>query len=254
MTETSTPRKSIQKLSQEPELLDPKERQKTFDEVNNGFTLDNVLKEARRCLQCAKPKCVEGCRVHANIPEIIRLVREERFQEAYEVIKKYNPIPAVTCRICPQENQCEGACVLGKKWDPISIGLIERFVTDYVRKNGLYYEPVNAIPNGKKVAIIGSGPSGLVVAKYLNSLGYDVSIFEAFHKGGGVLAYGIPEYRLPKEIVKDEIKYLKFQGVKFNYNKYKDKSGSTVCIQRSRYSKRRSRGDVVGRSVRTKYR
>lgn len=206
------------KRCQEPELQDPSERQKNFNEVNNGFTLDSVLKEAERCLQCKDPKCVQGCRVHANIPEIIRLVRDERFEEAYEVIKRANPMPAVTCRVCPQESQCEGACVLGKRWDPISIGLIERYVTDHMRKMGSYYEPVKTIPNGKKVAIIGSGPSGLVVAKKLNSLGYDVTIFEAFHKGGGVLSYGIPEYRLPKKIVKDEIKYLKFQGVKFNYN------------------------------------
>ena len=206
------------KTCQEPELQDPSERQKNFKEVNNGFTLDSVLKEAERCLQCKDPKCVQGCRVHANIPEVIRLVRDERFEEAYEVIKKANPMPAVTCRVCPQESQCEGACVLGKRWDPISIGLIERYVTDHVRKNGTYYEPINPVPNGKKVAIIGSGPSGLVVAKNLNSLGYDITIFEAFHKGGGVLSYGIPEYRLPKAIVKDEVKYLKFQGIKFNYN------------------------------------
>jgi len=218
MTEIRNLIKIDRKVSQEPQLQDRLERQNNFNEVNKGFSLDSVLKEAERCLQCKDPKCVQGCRVHSNIPEIIRFVREERFEEAYEVIKKHNPMSAVTCRVCPQESQCEGACVLGKRGVPISIGLIERFVTDYVRKNGTYYEPINAIPNGKKVAIVGSGPSGLVVAKNLNSLGYNVTIFEAFHKGGGVLAYGIPEYRLPKDIVKDEVKYLKFQGVKFNYN------------------------------------
>ena len=127
-------------------------------------------------------------------------------------------MPAITCRVCPQENQCEGSCVLGKRWDPLAIGLIERYITDYVRKKGLYYEPINIEPNGKKIAIIGSGPAGLVVAKELVSLGYDITIYEAFNKGGGVLAYGIPEYRLPKRFIKDEIKYLKFLGVKFKYN------------------------------------
>ncbi len=199
-------------------MQDPLRRQKNFDEVILGFDLEAVKKEAERCLQCAKPKCVVGCRVHTNIPKIIRLVKEERFIEAYEKIKKRNPMSAITCRVCPQENQCEGSCVLGKRWEPLAIGLIERYITDYVRKMGLYYEPMNIEPNGKKVAIIGSGPSGLVVAKQLVSLGYDITIFEAFHKGGGVLAYGIPEYRLPKQLIKDEIKYLRSLGVKFIYN------------------------------------
>ena len=127
-------------------------------------------------------------------------------------------MPAVTCRVCPQEKQCEGNCILGKKWDPVSIGLLERFVIEEMRKMGTYYKPIKCKYNKNKVAIIGSGPAGLVVAKELLPYGYDITIFEAFHKGGGVLAYGIPEYRLPKDIVKDEVKYLKFQGVKFNYN------------------------------------
>jgi glutamate synthase (NADPH/NADH) small chain len=218
MTETITPRKSIQKLSCEPVIQDPLLRQNNFYEVIIGYTQQSVKREAERCLQCAKPRCVEGCRVHANIPEVIRLVREERFQEAYEVIKKYNPMPAVTCRVCPQESQCEGSCILGKRWKPVAIGLIERYVTDKVRKRGIYYQPIKVEPNGKKVAIIGSGPAGLVAAKELMKLGYEITIFEAFHKGGGVLAYGIPEYRLPKEIIKDEVKYLESQGVKFIYN------------------------------------
>ena len=218
MMEIKTPRKSIQNLSQEARIQDPLIRQKNFDEVILGFDLEAVKKEAERCLQCAKPKCVQGCRVHTNIPKIIRLVKEERFIEAYEKIKKHNPMPAITCRVCPQENQCEGGCVLGKRWDPLAIGLIERYITDYVRNKGLYYEPINIEPNGKRVAIIGSGPSGLVVAKQLVSLGYDITIYEAFRKGGGVLAYGIPEYRLPKQLIADEIKYLKSLGVKFNYN------------------------------------
>jgi glutamate synthase (NADPH/NADH) small chain len=218
MTEARKPKKTIQKSSYEPEVQDPLIRQKNFNEIIKGFTLEAVKQEAERCLQCAKPKCVEGCRVHANIPKVIRLVREEKFKEAYETIKKYNPIPAVTCRVCPQEKQCEGNCVLGKKWDPIAIGLIERFVIDQMRQSGIYYEPIQRNYNKNRVAIIGSGPAGLVVAKELLPYGYDLTIFEAFHKGGGVLAYGIPEYRLPKDIVKDEVKFLKFQGVKFNYN------------------------------------
>ncbi len=218
MTEARSSKKGVQKSRQEPEVQDRLIRQKNFDEVVQGFTFETVKQEAERCLQCKKPKCVEGCRVHANIPEVVRLVREEKLKEAYEIIKQYNPMPAVTCRVCPQENQCEGSCILGKKWEPLSIGLIERFVVDHMRQNGQYFKPIEGETNKNRVAIIGSGPAGLAVAKELLPYGYDITIFEAFHKGGGVLAYGIPEYRLPKEIVKDEVKYLKFQGVKFNYN------------------------------------
>lgn len=197
---------------------DPTLRSKNFNEVNLGYTVSIAKKEAERCLQCAKPLCIEGCPVEVDIPAFIKLIQEEKFCEAAWKIKEKNALPGICGRICPQENQCEGNCVLGKKFEPVAIGHLERFVADYEREESNFQIPEKKKRNGKKVAIIGSGPAGLTVAGDLIKLGYDITIFEAFHKGGGVLAYGIPEFRLPKKIVQEEINYLIKQGVKINYN------------------------------------
>ncbi len=197
---------------------DPTVRNKNFNEVNLGYTVSIAKKEAERCLQCAKPLCIEGCPVEVDIPAFIKLIREEKFCEAAWKIKEKNALPGICGRICPQENQCEGICILGKKFEPVAIGHLERFVADYEREKNNLQIPEKRKNNGKKVAIIGSGPAGLTVAGDLIKLGYDITIFEAFHKGGGVLAYGIPEFRLPKNIVQQEIQYLIKQGVKINYN------------------------------------
>ena len=193
-------------------------RSKNFNEVNLGFSPETAKAEAERCLQCPKPMCIEGCPVNIDIPGFIKLIKEENFCDAEHYIKKFNALPAICGRVCPQENQCEGKCVLGKKYEPVAIGHLERFVADYERNSGSCYILEKEPPNGKKVACIGCGPASLTVAGDLIKLGYDVTIYEAFHKGGGVLAYGIPEFRLPKDIVDAEIEYLISQGVKIEYN------------------------------------
>ncbi len=197
---------------------DPLLRSKNFNEVNLGYSEEIAKTEAERCLQCEKPLCIEGCPVNVDIPGFIKLIREEKYCEAAWKIKETNALPAICGRVCPQEVQCEGKCVLGKKFDPIAIGHLERFVSDYERGTGVCFIPEKEQPNEKKIAIIGCGPAGLTVAGDLVKLGYDVTIYEAFHKGGGVLAYGIPEFRLPKDIVKAEIEYLISQGVKIEYS------------------------------------
>ncbi|MBD3255568.1 MAG: NADPH-dependent glutamate synthase [Candidatus Lokiarchaeota archaeon] len=194
------------------------ERINNFDEVPFGFTEEQAITEAKRCLQCKKPKCVEGCPVNVDIPDFIKHIREQNFIEAVHCIKDYNILPAICGRVCPQENQCEKECVLGNKWKPVAIGTLERFIADWERRNQIKECPDCLPPNGIKVAVIGSGPAGLTCAADLARYGYDVTIFEAFHKGGGVLVYGIPEFRLPKEIVADEIDTLKMLGVKIRYN------------------------------------
>ncbi|MEA2070110.1 MAG: NADPH-dependent glutamate synthase [Asgard group archaeon] len=196
----------------------PEIRVKNFDEVPYGLTPEQAQLEASRCLQCGRPKCVEGCPVDVKIPEFVALINEGKFVEASCKIKETNVLPAICGRVCPQETQCEAFCVLGRKGKPIAIGYLERFCADYERLGGHVTIPETDPPNGKKVAIVGSGPSGLTVAGDLLLLGYEVTIFEAFHKGGGVLAYGIPEFRLPKEIVEKEIDYLKQLGVTIKYN------------------------------------
>ncbi|MHA1729651.1 MAG: NADPH-dependent glutamate synthase, partial [Promethearchaeota archaeon] len=168
--------------------------------------------------QCPKPMCVTGCPVSVPIPEFIALVKERKFSEAARKIKEKNALPAICGRVCPQENQCEGKCVMRKKWGSVAIGYLERFVADYERNSGEMVIPEPPLKNGKKVAIIGCGPAGLTVAGDLIKLGYEITIYEAFHKGGGVLAYGIPEFRLPKNIVNSEIAALEKQGVKIEYN------------------------------------
>ena len=194
-------------------------RNKNFEEVALGYTKEMAIDEAQRCLNCPKPRCVEGCPVNVEIPKFIKAVSEENFAEAIKILKRKNSLSAVCGRVCPQENQCESKCVLSIKGEPVAIGRLERFVADYAREHGLDKVEVSEIvAKGKKVAIVGSGPSGLTAAGDLAKLGYEVTIYEAFHVAGGVLMYGIPQFRLPKEIVQHEIKALKDLGVKIVVN------------------------------------
>lgn len=194
-------------------------RNKNFEEVALGYTKEMAVDEAQRCLNCPKPRCVMGCPVNVEIPAFIHAVAQGDFAEAFKILKRKTTLPAVCGRVCPQENQCEGKCVLGIKGEPVAIGRLERFVADYAREHGL--DAVNEdMPErkSKKVAIVGSGPSGLTCAGDLAKLGYDVTLFEALHAPGGVLMYGIPQFRLPKEIVQHEIAALKQMGVKIVVN------------------------------------
>jgi glutamate synthase (NADPH/NADH) small chain len=197
---------------------DPKVRSKNFDEVPYGYTPELAQKEASRCLQCKKPKCVEGCPVGVKIPEFIHLIAEGDFIGAAKKLKEDNSLPAVCGRVCPQESQCESFCILGKKDDPVAVGRLERFAADYERKQGVVDLPQIPPPTGKKVAVVGSGPAGLTLAGDLVKNGHQVTIFEALHKPGGVLVYGIPEFRLPKAIVNAEVDYLQRLGVEIKYN------------------------------------
>lgn len=190
---------------------EPKVRAKNFDEVTLGYSAEKAVREARRCLNCKNKPCMSGCPVGVRIPEFIAKVAEGHFEEAYKIIRSTNALPAVCGRVCPQENQCEGKCIRGIKGEPVAIGRLERFCADYMRGRELYEKTPQ--PNGHKVAIVGAGPSGLTCAGDLAKLGYEVTVFEAFHTAGGVLMYGIPEFRLPKEIVKHEIEELKRLGV-----------------------------------------
>jgi glutamate synthase (NADPH/NADH) small chain len=196
---------------------DPKERNKDFQEVVLGYTEEQAKEEAERCLQCKHKPCIQGCPVNVKIPDFIKLVSEGDFEGAYQKIRETNSLPAVCGRVCPQETQCEELCVRGKKGEPVAIGRLERFVADWHMKN-VEDEKLPIKSNGKKVAVIGSGPAGLSCAGDLAKLGYEVTIFEAFHVAGGVLMYGIPEFRLPKEIVQKEIVSLKDMGVKIDTN------------------------------------
>ena len=195
----------------------PDIRNKNFLEVTTGYTVQMAVDEAKRCLNCKNAPCMTGCPVSVKIPEFISLVTEEKFDQAYEKIALTNSLPAVCGRVCPQERQCESKCVRGIKGEPVGIGRLERFVADYHLNNGTD-EVTIPHKNGKKVAVIGSGPSGLTCAGSLAKMGYDVTIYEAFHTAGGVLMYGIPEFRLPKDIVKKEIEKLGKYGVKIETN------------------------------------
>lgn len=217
MTEKKT-KKNKQIPRQPMPEQEPAVRAKNFEEVPLGQTLETAVKEAERCIQCKKPSCVEGCPVGVDIPGFIKLIREEKFTEAISKIWEKNSLPAVCGRVCPQELQCEGNCILGKKGEPVAIGNLERFVADYERKTPKAPQPKKAPPTGKKVAVVGSGPSGLTVAGDLILKGHEVTVFEAFHKAGGVLVYGIPEFRLPKEIVFSEVAGLESLGVKVECN------------------------------------
>ncbi len=191
---------------------DPKVRARNFKEVTLGYTAEMAIEEANRCLGCKNPKCVEGCPVNVRIPEFIKKVQEGDFKAAYEIITSTNALPALSGRVCPQESQCECKCVRGIKGEPVAIGRLERFVADWYREN-INAMPQKAEPNGKKVAVVGSGPAGMTAASDLAKLGYEVTMFEALHTAGGVLVYGIPEFRLPKSLVANEITKLEAQGV-----------------------------------------
>jgi len=194
---------------------EPKKRIKNFNEVALGYLPTQAIEEANRCLKCQKPKCIEGCPVGIDIPGFIEFMAKGDFQSAIAKIKEKNNLPAICGRVCPQETQCESLCVLGKKQEPVAIGRLERFAADQEKE---IREPKSEIRNKKKVAIIGSGPAGLTCAGDLAKLGYDVTIFESLHDTGGVLRYGIPEFRLPKAIVDKEVDYIKKLGVKIEVN------------------------------------
>ena len=197
---------------------DPKVRATNFEEVCLGYNIEEAKEEATRCLECKNAKCIKGCPVGIDIPGFIKELKEGNPEEASKVIGLYSALPAVCGRVCPQESQCEKVCIRGIKGDPVSIGKLERFTADWARENNIQPEAPKE-KNGKKVAVIGSGPSGLTCAGELAKLGYDVTIFEALHEPGGVLVYGIPEFRLPKEtVVKTEIDNVKALGVKIETN------------------------------------
>lgn len=203
---------------------EPKVRAKNFEEVCLGYTEEEAKEEAERCLNCRNPKCVVGCPVSIQINEFIHEVKEGNIEKAAEVIARSSALPAVCGRVCPQETQCEGVCIRGTKGEPVAIGKLERFVADWAREHG-YQAAKAGEPNGKKVAVIGAGPSGLTCAGDLAKLGYDVTIFEAFHEPGGVLQYGIPEFRLPKtKVVGPEIENVKKLGVKILTNVFVGRS------------------------------
>lgn len=197
---------------------EPSVRAKNFEEVCLGYNKEEAMAEATRCLKCKKPQCQTGCPVNIDIPSFIREIEEGKMEDAYRVISMYSALPAICGRVCPQESQCEAKCIRGIKGEPVSIGKLERFAADWARENGIRPEPPQE-RKGKKVAVIGSGPAGLTCAGDLAKAGYDVTIFEALHEAGGVLVYGIPEFRLPKQtVVAAEIENVKALGVKIETN------------------------------------
>ena len=199
--------------AQQMPKLSVEDRTRCFKEVALGYTEEHATAEAERCLQCKVPRCIEGCPVNIDIPAFIRYTREGRFDEGIKEIKEKNNLPAICGRVCPQENQCMGKCVLGIKGTPVNIGALERFLADWERKSGV--DKPEIVPStGKRVAVIGSGPAGLTAAAELAKLGHDVTVFEALHAPGGVLMYGIPEFRMPKDVVMDEVKYVESLGAK----------------------------------------
>ena len=219
MAEEGTKKVKKEKIPRQPMSEQaPEVRAKNFDEVPFGLSQEAAIKEAERCLQCKKPGCVAGCPVEVDIPGFINLLKEGEFAKSIRKVWERNALPAVCGRVCPQEIQCEGVCIVGKKGDPVAIGNLERFVADHERMHGKGELPPKAEPTGKKIAVVGSGPSGLTVAGDLILKGHDVTIFEAFHSPGGVLVYGIPEFRLPKDIVSHEVNFLERQGVKVECN------------------------------------
>ncbi len=205
---------------------DPKVRATNFDEVCLGYNKDEAMEEAERCLNCKNAQCVKGCPVAIDIPGFVSQIKEGNFEEAYQVISESSALPAVCGRVCPQESQCEGKCIRGIKGEPVSIGKLERFTADWAREHGIKPQPATEKKN-HKVAVIGSGPAGLTCAGDLAKMGYDVTIFEALHEPGGVLIYGIPEFRLPKsEVVVKEIENVKALGVKIETNVVIGKAGT----------------------------
>ena len=198
--------------------LDPEDRARNFEEVNQGLAASGAVTEATRCIACAKPGCQTDCPVGVKIKEVVALIYAGDFLAAARKMREDNALPAITGRVCPQESQCEGGCVIGKKGQPVAIGNLERFIADYERENGQLGLPAIAPPTGKSVAIVGSGPAGLSAAGDLVQKGHSVRVFEALHELGGVLVYGIPEFRLPKAIVKEEVDNLRRMGVEFETN------------------------------------
>lgn len=210
MVSESKPKPKVEKKAISMPKQEPKVRCKNFNEVALGYNEEQALAEASRCLQCPKPQCVTGCPVEVPIPEFIKCLREKKYDEGIAIIKSKNALPAICGRVCPQEEQCQKKCLVGKMGEPVSIGRLERFLADNERSFQL---PPKAKPTGKKVAIVGAGPAGLTAAADLVKLGHEVTVFEALHKGGGVLSYGIPEFRLPKAIVNNEVTYVQKLGV-----------------------------------------
>lgn len=206
---------------------DPRVRRSNFQEVNEGLTVLGATTEALRCLQCTSPKCIAGCPVGVKVKDFVALIVQGDYLGAAAKIREDNVLPAITGRVCPQETQCEGCCILGNKFEPVGIGYLERFVADYERESGQLGIPEIAPPTGKKVAIVGSGPAGLSAAGDLTRAGHAVTVFEALHEIGGVLIYGIPEFRLPKEIVRREVDVMRRMGVDFQTNVV---IGKTVTI------------------------
>ncbi len=198
---------------------DPKDRINNFDEVNLGYSEDQILQEAERCMACKNPKCVEGCPVEIEIDRFLEAVRGRDYREAIRIIKEKNSLPAICGRVCPQETQCQAGCIFNRKGYAIEIGRIERFLADWEREHGVEVPPLPKL-TGRRIAIVGSGPGGLTAAGDLALLGHQVTVFESLHEPGGVLVYGIPEFRLPKAIVKAEINYLKQLGVEFQLNAF----------------------------------
>ncbi|MBM4432063.1 MAG: dihydropyrimidine dehydrogenase, partial [Chloroflexi bacterium] len=196
---------------------DPKVRAHNFDEVALGYSHEQAVAEANRCLQCKKPACVDGCPVQVRIPEFIKALRDDEMWESVTALKDKNNLPAICGRVCPQETQCEEKCVLGKKFEPVAIGRLERYVSDWEIGQGVR-TPERAPSTGKRVAVIGAGPAGLTCAGDLAKMGHEVTMFEALHAPGGVLIYGIPEFRLPKFIVATEVKYVQSLGVDLRLN------------------------------------
>jgi glutamate synthase (NADPH/NADH) small chain len=225
-----------------PKTIDPKkrampkqepfERIKNFDEVALGYTVELAQEEASRCLACKKPKCVEGCPVGIDIPAFIQNILDGDYVAGIKKIKEKNALPAVCGRVCPQEEQCEKVCILGNKHEPVAIGRLERFLADWEAASGAIEKPAMAAANGRKVAIVGSGPAGITVASDLALLGYGVTIFEALHEAGGVLTYGIPEFRLPKAIVRREVEYVKSLGVALHLDFIVGKTRTVEALQR----------------------
>ncbi len=211
-------KKPIVKEKYDMPLLDTQERVNSFKEVALGYDEETAILEATRCLQCKKPFCIEGCPVEVPIPEFIKLILKRDYQAAAMKIKEKNSLPAICGRVCPQENQCEKHCILGRKNEPVAIGRLERFVADWEMENSSHANLSTTNSTNKRVAIIGSGPSGLTCAADLAKLGHEITIFEALHIPGGVLVYGIPEFRLPKGIVAQEIDNIKKLGVKIKVN------------------------------------
>jgi glutamate synthase (NADPH/NADH) small chain len=228
MSEKKLSPKERMKLPRQPMPEQPaEERRHNFREVNLGLPVMGATTEAMRCLECAKPHCMQGCPVNVNIREFVRLIGTGDYLAAAAKIREDNVLPAITGRVCPQETQCEQCCILGKKVEPLGIGYLERFVADYEREHGQVGLPPKAPPTGKKVAIVGSGPAGLSAAGDLVRWGHGVTVFEALHEIGGVLIYGIPEFRLPKDIVRHEVNVLRQMGVDFQTNVV---IGKTVTI------------------------